>query len=396
MDVQTIATIVFIFLMAYFIFRNWARISIQKIAFPILYFAMYKTKIGLGFMNKVSGKFPRLVKWAGYAGVSVALLGMAFISYSLVMNIVKMFITPAATSGVALVLPFKVKGSFYVPFFYWIISIFLLAVVHEFSHGVIARAHGVKIKSSGFGFLAIIAPILPLAFVEPDEDELQKKKTGTKLSVYAAGPFSNIVFAAVVALIFWLLFMPLGNAIFEPSGVEVAGYIRGHDNTTYPAEASGIAKGEIITAIDGNPVQLIDNFTSVLNSKNPGDSIVLQTNVSSYTLTLVSDPEDSNRSYMGIYLQQNNEIRESFQEKYGVIATSSLIWVIGLFYWLYVLNLGIGLFNLVPLGPIDGGRMLKAILERYLREDIAAGIWKFVSFVFLAIIVASIVLPFVR
>ena len=80
-----------------------------------------------------------------------------------------LFTKPAASSGVGLVLPFKAKGVFYVPFFYWIISIFVIAVVHEFSHGLIARANNIKVKSSGFAFLALLVPIIPAAFVEPDE-----------------------------------------------------------------------------------------------------------------------------------------------------------------------------------------------------------------------------------
>jgi membrane-associated protease RseP (regulator of RpoE activity) len=304
-------------------------------------------------------------------------------------------INPAAVGGVALVLPFRIKGSFYVPFFYWIISIFVLAVIHEFSHGVIARAYNIKIKSSGFAFLGVLVPVLPAAFVEPEEKELKKKSTGAKLSIFAAGPFSNIMFAALVALMFWLLFAPLATAIFEPTGVEVAGYVS-VDNATYPAEQANISKGEIILRINNIDVPTIENFTAALNNTKPGQQIKIETNVTSYTVTLAEDPQQENKSYLGVYVRQSSKISEGFREKYGMIVTSSLIWVIGLFYWFYVLNLGIGLFNLVPIGPIDGGRMLHTVLTKYLREDIALKVWKFVGTIFLFIILASILFAFIK
>ena len=395
MDIQSIAAILFILCMIYFLYRNKEKVSFQKIAFPVLYFVMYRTKVGLNFMDGAAKKFPRLLKWIAYAGVAIGFLGMGFIAYSLVYNLLRIIITPAATAGVALVLPFKVKGSFYVPFFYWIISIFVLAVIHEFSHGVMSRVHGVKIKSSGFAFLGILVPILPAAFVEPDEKQMHKKSAGAKLSVFAAGPFSNIVFAALVAVLFMLVFTPLAGAIFHPSGVEIAGYVSG-ENITYPAEEANITIGEVILKINNVDVTSIDNFTAALNNTKPGDSINIQTNVSVYSLVLAEDPEVVNRSYLGVFVKQNLEINEGFRSKYGKYATGAIIWIIGLFYWLYVLNLGIGLFNLVPAGPLDGGRMLKVVLLKYLREDIAIKVWKLVGTIFLFIIVASIMFAFIK
>jgi len=396
MDLQTYAAIIFVVLLTYFLIKHREKLYLQKIAFPFLYFAMYRTKFGLNFIDKMSEKIPRIVKWTAYAGVVLGFIGMAFISFSLVYNLIRMLMTPAATAGVALVLPFKVKGSFYVPFFYWIISIFVLAVIHEFAHGIVARAYGLKIKSSGFAFLGVLVPILPAAFVEPDEKELNKEKAHVKLSIFAAGPFSNIVFAALVALLFIFLLAPVGNAIFEPTGVQVAGYVPSPGNVTYPAEQANIKKGEVILKINNVDVPSIENFTVALNSTKPGDRVTVVTNVSSYEVTLAEDPENVNRSYLGVFVRQNSRISEGFTEKYGNILTSALIWLIGLFYWFYVLNLGIGLFNLVPLGPIDGGRMLHTILEKYLRKDIALKAWKFIGTLFLFIIIASIVFAFVK
>jgi len=85
-------------------------------------------------------------------------------------------------------------------FSYWILSIFLIAVIHEFSHGVVGRAWKLKIKSSGFAFLSILVPVIPAAFVEPDEKQTAKASARAQLGMLSAGPFSNVVFAALILL----------------------------------------------------------------------------------------------------------------------------------------------------------------------------------------------------
>jgi len=72
-----------------------------------------------------------------------------------------------------------------------------------------------------------------------------------------------------------------------------------------------------------------------------------------------------------------------------------LIWVKDLFFWLFVLNLGVGLFNLVPLGPIDGGRMLLAVLQKFTHEKRASAIWKSVSVGLLCVLITNVVVAFI-
>lgn len=392
MDFQTIAALIFIALMVLFIYLKRKNVHIQKIAYPFLYFAMYRTKVGIKAMDRIAASFPKAVRYAGYAAVAVGFFGMAFMAFMLVYNLISLFIVPEAAQGVALVLPFKIKGSFYVPFLYWIISIFVIAVVHEFSHGVVARSYGLKIKSSGLAFLGVIVPVLPAAFVEPDEKELEKRSFTEKMSIFAAGPFSNIALAAVVLVLFLLVFSPLASALLEPDGVRVTGFLRG--NSTSPAEQAGIARGDMITSLNGANISNVQSLSDALNSTSPGQQVLVGTGNSTYSLTLGANPDDPAKSYLGVYIQQSTRVSPGFEEKYGAWLAALIIWVIGLFYWLYALNLGIGLFNLVPLGPIDGGRMLLALLKKKFPEEKAVRIWKSVSSFFLMIIIINILFAF--
>jgi len=349
MDVQTIIAVIFILCLGILTYVFRKRVELQKIWWPVLYLVMIRTKLGLKAMDKGAKKFPKTLNVISQIGIIVGFLGMGLIAYELIKNLVKLVIQPkAAAAAVGLVLPFQVKGAFYVPFIYWIISIFIMAAVHEFSHGIISRLHGVKIKSSGFAFLSVLIPIIPLAFVEPDEKKLSKKEAKKQLALFAAGPFSNIVLGFGVFALLMYGIAPVVQGMVDYNGVLVTSVTEG-----YPAEASGLKAGEVILSIDDTKTLEYANFTDYLATKKPGDEIKIVTNVSAYSLVLTENPTDPSKGYMGITPQQNTEVKQGFIARYGQFAADSIFWTVGLLYWLYLLNIGIGLFNLVPLGPVD-------------------------------------------
>ena len=83
-DFQTIAAVVFLVLLTLFIFVKRKQMHTQKILFPLLYFSMYKTKIGLKFMDNFSKKFRKPLTFMGYFGIFACFLGMAIISFALI------------------------------------------------------------------------------------------------------------------------------------------------------------------------------------------------------------------------------------------------------------------------------------------------------------------------
>jgi len=342
-------------------------------------------------MEKFAKKFSKLLKYIGYFAIFLGFFGMLMITYALVKNAYNLLTKPTAVPGAALVLPFEVKGAFYVPFFYWIISIFIIALVHEFSHGILARKYDMKIKSSGFAFLGILLPVIPAAFVEPDEEELKKRPAKQQLSVFAAGPFANILLAIIVVGIAALITPAIATTLIEQDGVLITGVIE-----EYPAKQAGIEENEIIKSIDNTKITSLANFSNILKTKKPGDTIILETNSSTYNITLAENPENKSRSYLGVYVQQNTKIKESFINKYGKFTPIVIIWLMGLLYWLYVLNLGIGLFNLAPMGPLDGGRMLLVALQQFFKKEKAVKYWKNIGIFFLALVLINILFAFIR
>jgi uncharacterized protein YacL len=162
----------------------------------VFYFAMYPTRFGIDLMKQIAAKYKKPLYYLGIIGIGIGYIGMIIVSIDLVRGIYSLITNPQITVG--LVLPVKAKGVFYVPLIYWIISVFVVMIVHEGAHGLIALVHKLKIKKTGIAFLGIIIPLIPAAFVEPDEKKLMKSSNVTKLSVFAAGPFANILLGFIL------------------------------------------------------------------------------------------------------------------------------------------------------------------------------------------------------
>jgi len=389
MNYELIALAVFVLAITLFLIVKRKNVEIQKVIFPVLYFVLYKTKIGLKAMDKVA-RNEKFIKAFNFASLVIGFAGMGLICVLLVYNLYKIAFFPAAVSGVGLVLPIKAKGVFYVPFFYWIISILVVASVHEFSHGMIARFSKVKIKSSGFAFLALLLPIIPAAFVEPDEKELKKKKTKQQLQVFAAGPFSNIVIGFIFLGLFFLIAPPVADSTLDFNGANIT-EISNHSVVL----GTNISVGDSIHKIDSMNITYVDDFVAAMQNKTPGEQINLETEKGNYTVTLGKSPTNESKAYLGVSVAQNKEIKPKVKEKFGSFAPNALIWVIGLFWWLYLLNVGIGIFNLVPVGPIDGGRMVYVSLLKRYREEKAKRIANWISIIFLMVIVLNVIMGFV-
>ncbi len=392
MNFETIAAIVFLIALTILVYLKRKNLETKQIIPYFLYFSMYKTKIGINLMDSIAKKYKKFVKYLGYFGIAVGFLGMAFISYMLIANSINLFTKPEAAPGVGLVLPFKAKGIFFVPFFYWIISIFVIAVVHEFSHGLIARANNLKVKSSGFAFLGLIIPIVPAAFVEPDEKELKKRPNKEQLSVFAAGPLANILTAFLFLAVASFILAPISNAIVEPDGVKVTDYVKGSEK--FPAENAGIKIGEVIQQVDNYSTLYVNNLSAVLRSKKPSDIVAIKTDKSIYSIKLAKNPENESLAYIGAYLEQSTKIKNKIKAAYGDFLPNSVIWILGLFVILFILNLGIGLFNLAPIGPLDGGRMLQLVLHRLFNKEKGNRIWGYIGMFFLIIIFINIAAGF--
>lgn len=167
-----------------------------------MFIAMWRTKRLLGFIDRVSRINPRF--WKVYADVGIILgyMGMVYVFYALAKTAVQTLQTKGQQAGVQLVIP----GVTIPPLWYGLIGLVVVMVVHELSHGIVARADKLPLKSVGLVLLAVIPGG---AFVEPDEEELAKAPLRSRLRVYGAGSMANITTAIITALLITYAINPL-------------------------------------------------------------------------------------------------------------------------------------------------------------------------------------------
>ncbi|NJE04317.1 site-2 protease family protein [Thermococcus sp. MV11] len=337
-----------------------------------MFIAMWRTKKLLGFIDRLSSKNRRF--WKVYADVGIALgfMGMVYVFYALFKTAVRAVQTGGEGSGVQLVIP-----GVTIPLSYGLIALAVVMVVHELSHGVVARAENLPLKSVGLVLLAVI----PGAFVEPDEEELSKAPLRSRLRVYGAGSLANVATALLAVLILNFAISP----VLQPSGILVSGVL--DDGPAYGL----LQKGDVIIAMDGQQIKDMEEFINFMNTTKPGQVITLTVlrdgREINLQLKLGAHPDNPEKGYIGIYPAQN------------VVSKVGADWLVlplfFTFYWIYVLNIGIGLMNLFPLVPLDGGRMLDDVLKEYLPERIVQPIRYFTIGVGLFLLALN-VLPALR
>lgn len=390
---------------------------------------LYRTKVGIRFIEWTSRKFPKTLKASQYLIVTSGYILMATMSYMIVKFSYVYITSPTIAKAIKIpviiplvpYLPRIFNLDFLPPFYftYWIIILAIIAVPHEFAHGIFARLNKIRIHSTGFGFLG---PFLA-AFVEPDEKQMEKAKKFPQLSILAAGTFANILFTIIFALIFWLFFI----SIFTPAGaifntyaaniipisgidsidnnkinsldemhslinldnkfteVEINGsklYINSNqliyaiennvelipaamDSPAFRAELSGA-----ITQIDDKKITNLEELRETLQTYSPGDKITIKTIKDEATKDYKIELEElDGKAFLGIGVIQPQQ-KGAFMSKIYVIISkikdpftyyeSSIgnlgIFIYNLLWWIVLINISVALVNMLPVGIFDGGR----------------------------------------
>jgi membrane-associated protease RseP (regulator of RpoE activity) len=286
----------------------------------------------------------------------------------------------------SLVIPgVQVPGSpIFVPFWYGIIALFIVVVFHEFGHGIVARAHGIPVKNTG---LVFFGP-LPGAFVEPDEKKINKSPSAVQTSMFASGPFFNAILAAFVALLLFAVINPLSASMVNPSGVQFTNIQEGQ-----PAFAAGLQKDVTYTLINDAPMKDSQVLMDTLSCTKPNDTITLRGVNSTVMITLGANPSGGDNGYLGVTgIKTDYKLKnESLKLPYDALFILS-----NLLEWIFLLSLGIGLANLLPLGPVDGGRMLHTTLVDMKGKDLGTKLWTRISLITFIVLLILVLVPIIK
>lgn len=185
---------------------NRKRIKIEG-KFPFVYIAAFNLNFGVSFVDWVVSKHKRLAQIVGKVCIGIGLLVMAAAIFIMVSNVYLIVTQPQLTeTAVKLVMPIESKYTFYVPLWYWLGSIFIIMLVHEFGHALLLRAYDIPINGTGIAVFGLILPIFPGAFVDPAESVLKERPRNQRMAVMAAGSAFNILFAILAVLVSAVVF----------------------------------------------------------------------------------------------------------------------------------------------------------------------------------------------
>ena len=373
--------------------------------------------------------FRTFFRFYGTAGVIAVIIVSVFITLMLFISVRYTLLVQPEPTGIykpqnILLLP---GINEYVPstLAVWLAFIITIAI-HEFGHAILCRVENIKVKTMG----ALIA-VIPIGFfVEPDEEELDRTRGMAKVRMFGAGITNNLVvgFSCFVLLILCMgLVIPVSQPIIH--GVY----------KDYPAASAGIPPGSIVTAVNGVPVNSRADVSSILNTTKPGNTLTLtvekEKTVKDYTLTLTAWPgdiPDRTSGFMGVEYYDGAAVMSVIQgmlspigffqflivpfandsgiqflrilafetpdTTYYLVPFGGYWGVVHLLFWCGWINLNVGIFNAIPMIPLDGGYIFKEGVDRLLDRR---GLLKYsgyvtgaVSYLMLVVLVSLIALPY--
>ena len=220
---------------------------------------MIRTRRGMRLLESVSK--PRRF-WRAFGEVSIWLcfFVMFMVVLLLLLSAVAAAISPPEEPLPASDLLLIPGVTSFVPLWWPALALIVAIVIHEYSHGIQARAHGMRLRS--FGLLQL-GPLPIGAFAEPEEKEMERAPRRDRLRLFAAGPSINIFVTYVVLVI--LCSVASGMAA-ENNGVHARGIVVGGG-----AEEAGLMPFETITHIDDNEISDYSDFSNEMDGLAAGE-----------------------------------------------------------------------------------------------------------------------------
>lgn len=338
----------------------------------------------------------------------------------------------------------------------FIVVLGILIFVHEFGHFIVARKLGIGVLkfSLGFGpkvfgfekdgteYLVSAIPFggyVKLLGETPDEEispgdtsrSFSHRPAGTKLMVVAAGPLFNIIFAA---LVFWVVFM-IGVPVLKPVVGDVV--------KDSPAFNAGIEKGDVILSIDERPMNRWEDIAEVIKVKGADNPLTVVIKRGGRDVELVLKAEE--RVVQNIFGESVREPKigiiakgDFFIKRYnplsavflGIHETGRMVYLTVVtivkliervipadslggpiliaqiageqakqgmapfFYFLALLSVNLGILNLLPIPILDGGHILIYSLEAITGKTLSMKVKGVVQQIGLVIIITLTILVF--
>ena len=382
--------------------------------------------------------FDRVAKWPGarlYSEFNTYLMPAitALAIFLIVGSLMIMFSNAAAREGVrgvGLTANLLIPGiNPYLPLTYGWAALVITIVIHEAGHGIVARVYNIRVDSTG----VVLFLGIPIgAFVNIEREELNRASLRQKSAVLTAGPLNNMILAGLSLLALFFLVSTLTPLPPDPDAAQF-GVLVVNVNPGSLADSVGITSGSAIQYVAGQQVKTLEDLGLLLND-NLGQTIDIvwvdskgETITKAVTLPSTRDPT---RGVLGVGVTPLSPDPQAVLDRYqGAFGTNPLALLLpptmqqgavpysdlmapkytstvfgdstffapiaNLLFWLWFINFNVGIFNALPIGPLDGGQLYGSLIEKRVKSKVLAkNASMMLTLVMTAVVVASLFLPY--
>ena len=316
----------------------------------------------------------------------------------------------------------------YLPITYGWAALVITIIIHEAGHGIVARVYNIRVDSTGL----VLFLGLPIgAFVNIERDELNKVTFKQKSAVLTAGPLNNMILAGASLLGLFLIVSTLTPLPPDPNAPQF-GVMAVTVNSGSLAESIGMEPESVIQYIGGQEIRTIEELGSQL-STNLGNTVdITWINAAGETVTrqaTLPAAVEPGRGTLGVTVTPLPADPQAVLDRYtrffgtnplalllpptmqqGAVPYSDLMApryessalgiayapIANLLFWLWFINFNVGIFNALPIGPLDGGQLYGSLIEKRAKSKVVAkNASMLMTLAMAAIVAAALALPYV-
>jgi membrane-associated protease RseP (regulator of RpoE activity) len=154
-----------------------------------------------------------------------------------------------------------------------------------------------------------------------------------------------------------------------------------------PAQIVGLSG--VIQNVNGEQISNVRDLAVELSKIKPHETINITTDTGIFYLTTAQNPANETVAYLGI-----SNARNVYVYKFGgyvpdYVLSSLNVWS-SLLFWILLLSIGVGVVNMLPIKPLDGGLMFQEIFDRFFKTN-ANVVGRIVSIILIGLIVFNLI-----